>query len=68
MQAEEADREKHNVRNEDIEKVLNELVGSVRVLGFLLKCLILLVVFFGSVLFGEELVKCVTIMSFNNVI
>lgn len=37
----------NNVGTEDIEKVLNEPVGAVRALGFLLKCLIILVVFFG---------------------
>ena len=52
------------INNEDIEKVLIQLVGAVRKIGYLLKCLIMVLVFFGLTLVIGEL--C-TSMSFNEI-
>ena len=36
------------INNEDIEKIVIQLVGAVRKIGYLLKCLIMVLVFFVS--------------------
>ena len=39
--------EKLQINNKDIEKILVQLVGAVMEVGYLLKCLIMVFVFFG---------------------
>ena len=39
-----------SINNEDIGKILSQLVGAVKKIGYLLKCLIVVLVFFGLAL------------------
>ena len=47
--------EKPRINNEDIEKILVQLVGAVSEIGYLLKCLIVVLVSFWSCSCSEEL-------------
>ena len=46
--------EKPQIHNEDIEKILIQLVGAVMEIGYLLKCLIVVLVFFGLALLAKN--------------
>ncbi|XBI08892.1 hypothetical protein VPH35_136561 [Triticum aestivum] len=46
--------EKPHIKNVDIEKILIQLVGAVMEIGYLLKCLIMVVVFFGLALLAKN--------------
>ena len=46
--------EKPHINNEDIEKILIQLVGAVMEIGYLLKCLIVVLVFFGLALLAKN--------------
>jgi hypothetical protein len=46
--------EKPQINNEDIEKILIQLVGAVMEIGYLLKCLIVVLVFFGLALLAKN--------------
>lgn len=46
--------EKPQINDEDIEKILVQLVGAVRKIGYLLKCLIVILVFFGLALIAKN--------------
>ena len=46
--------EKPHINNEDIEKILIQLVGEVMEIGYLLKCLIVVLLFFGLALLAKN--------------
>ena len=46
--------EKPRINNEDIEKILIQLVGVVMQIGYLLKCLIVVIIFFGLALLAKN--------------